>query len=516
MKTRLLAPFHLITLGAITFSLSACGPKGTAPIPTNPGLPNGVPSSLQPLVPPVTQPSTPTPLPQPIPQPVTAPPERPTGLSLRYIDDTAFELSWQPGLQAQAYFVILNGEVVSEELTDTIIEVGDITPSASYTVQIGSLNEMGRSAQVTRSTFQPDQFKPAAGTEAQPALLQEEAIPTEEALNPSAPPSSTPSGTPSTTPSGEPSVLPSSVPSSVPSTTPSASPTTAPTDLGNASLGFLNTPTMESLRGIAVSGSTVYMGWYKTRNILGGDFTYQRSVRVLDLGSGETEEITAYSTFSDSSPPTPLINGVAVSGGEIWTAFNAPDSEGFNVYRHDSTGARVDRYKVASSAGTVLQDIVVGNGNAYIASPTTNSIIRFSTSDASNADAEFVEGISPVGVALDSAGNLYVTNSNGGKVQKYNSSGELDLEFDGTGKNGKGTAFSAIGDVAIDPRNGDIYVVANAGGVKLFRYNQDGNFINSVSHPGLSDPDKMAIGSNGHIYVVDKGQKTAVAFDAGK
>jgi len=102
-------------------------------------------------------------------------------------------------------------------------------------------------------------------------------------------------------------------------------------------------------------------------------------------------------------------------------------------------------------------------------------------------------------------------------VIKFSSSGSRVLEFDGTGVGGKGEAFSGIGDLAVDSRNGDIYVVSGAGSsTTIYRFKSDGSYIHRFSSNDLSTPGQIAVGSNGHVYVIDTSQGTAVAFDAGK
>jgi len=39
--------------------------------------------------------------------------------------------------------------------------------------------------------------------------------------------------------------------------------------------------------------------------------------------------------------------------------------------------------------------------------------------------------------------------------------------------------------------------------------------VHSFTHQSLTQPDKIAIAPNGHIFVVDKAQKVPIAFDAG-
>ena len=148
--------------------------------------------------------------------------------------------------------------------------------------------------------------------------------------------------------------------------------------------------------------------------------------------------------------------------------------------------------------------------------------MRFNSTDtSSNALTVLFTGataINPAGVALDSSGNLYTADVVTGKLIKFSKSdGSRLLEFDGKGVNGTGQTFTAIGDLAVDPRNGDIYVIAVSGSSpRIYRYTSVGNFVHSFTSSEISDPDKIAIGSNGHVYVTDANKKAILAFDAGQ
>jgi hypothetical protein len=273
---------------------------------------------------------------------------------------------------------------------------------------------------------------------------------------------------------------------------------------------------MDNISGISVRSSLIATGYF-----VDGSFSNERKVRQISLTgslpSGVAAETTVYSTFSGTGG---LITGVAYnSSGEVWSTLLNPNSDGYNLYRYSAAGTLVDRHKVSAS-NTVLNDVAVDGSLVYMACPSPHqSVIRFDVNNPGNTQLLFTgaSAINPAGVALDTSGNVYVSDVMTGKIIKYaKSNAERLLEFDGKGKNGSGQAFTAIGDLAVDPRNGDIYVIAVAGGSpKIFRYTNEGNFVSSFGHSDMTDPDKMAIGSNGHIYVTDGVKKGILAFDAG-
>lgn len=284
---------------------------------------------------------------------------------------------------------------------------------------------------------------------------------------------------------------------------------------GNKQLGFVATPVMQSVSGLAVSGGQVYFTHYKKGSLISFN---KRQVRSFSLSNGENKDITIFDHFRDADPPTPLLSGVAVLNGEVWSSLDTPDSEGYNLYRHDTAGEIMGRYKVGGSDVTI-SDLAAGGGYVYLISSTTQSVIQFNINSPENSKILFSGDISldPVGVSADSSGNAYVSDRSTNKVIKFSSSGSRALEFDGKGVGGKGEAFSGLGDLAIDSRNGDIYVASGAGpATAIYRFKSDGSYVHRFSSSDITSPGKIAVGANGHVYVMEMIQGTAIAFDAGK
>ena len=283
---------------------------------------------------------------------------------------------------------------------------------------------------------------------------------------------------------------------------------------------------MDSVSGIDVKNNVVTAGFF-----VDGSFSNERKVRQINLSNGSSSEFTVYSTFSGLSP---LITGVSVSSaGEIWSVLSRPVDKGsqsstdqgygYSLYRLNSNGTYNTRYAIKVSDNNTglafLSDVAVDGNLVYLGCPANQNVIRFDANNSANTQLLFTgaNNINAAGIALDGSGNLYVADVNSGKIIKYaKSDASRMLEFDGKGVNGTGQVYSAIGDVAVDPRNGDIYVLGVAGGAtKIFRYTSAGNFVHSFTTGDLVDPDKIAINSNGHIYVTDASKKGILAFDAG-
>src|SRR6266481_983512 len=114
----------------------------------------------------------------------------------------------------------------------------------------------------------------------------------------------------------------------------------------------------------------------------------------------------------------------------------------------------------------------------------------------------------PRGLALDAAGNIFVADTNNGRIQKFSPNGTYITSI-GT----KGSGYGQLGEpngIAID-RVGNIYV-ADARNHCVRKLAPDGTFIGEWA-PGFYGPRRIAIGPDDSIYVVDQGRTRVVKFN---
>jgi DNA-binding beta-propeller fold protein YncE len=107
----------------------------------------------------------------------------------------------------------------------------------------------------------------------------------------------------------------------------------------------------------------------------------------------------------------------------------------------------------------------------------------------------------PRAVAVDSAGNIYVADTNNGRVQKFSPNGTFVTQIG---------PFEPPNGVAID-RAGNIYVAEIGSKHRVQKLGPDGTFIAAWA-PGLYGPRKIAIGPDDSIYVADGGRSRIVKF----
>jgi len=107
----------------------------------------------------------------------------------------------------------------------------------------------------------------------------------------------------------------------------------------------------------------------------------------------------------------------------------------------------------------------------------------------------------PRGIAIDSAGNMFVADTDNGRIEKFSQNGTFVTSIG---------PFEAPNGIAID-RAGNIYVAEVGSKHRIQKLGPDGTFIAQWA-PGLYGPRKIAIGPDDSIYVVDSGDNRIVKF----
>lgn len=154
-----------------------------------------------------------------------------------------------------------------------------------------------------------------------------------------------------------------------------------------------------------------------------------------------------------------------------------------------------------------------GNGLMYIADPSIGLIHRYDLA-AKEVQYLFEAGDkklgSPVGVALDSEGNLYVTDALHAAVYKFGPNGKLLRELDGKGnlKRPAGMAVTSSGEKVIAD------ILAN----KVFIFGKDDvlqrELPGSDFKESFNRPTYVAVDRSDNMYVTDSMNFTIRVFDS--
>lgn len=117
---------------------------------------------------------------------------------------------------------------------------------------------------------------------------------------------------------------------------------------------------------------------------------------------------------------------------------------------------------------------------------------------------------SPTGIAVDRNRNVFVTDTNNGRIEKFSPTGAF-LDIIGTKGSGQGQLGAPNG-IAVD-HIGNIYV-ADASNHRVQKLSADGKLIAEWRGPapGFYGPRRIAIGTDDSIYVVDQGHTRVVKF----
>ena len=151
------------------------------------------------------------------------------------------------------------------------------------------------------------------------------------------------------------------------------------------------------------------------------------------------------------------------------------------------------------------------SGNLYVTESTNNRVQKF-TSDGVYLTQWGSLSI-PFGIAVDSSDNVYVAEYNGSRITKFTSNGIYLTQW-GTYGTGNGQ-FVGPNDVAVDS-NGYVYVVDRHNN-RIQKFDSNGTYLAQWGSSGngngqFSEPWGLAVDGSNNVYVADRGNSRIQKF----
>jgi len=217
--------------------------------------------------------------------------------------------------------------------------------------------------------------------------------------------------------------------------------------------------------------------------------------------------------------------GIAVdSAGNVYVT----ESNGNRVQKFDSAGnflskfgslgetngGFVNAYKIAfdSSGNIYVTDSSPDRTTGLVQKFNSSGVFQHSWGSQGGGNGQFF-GAS--GVAVDSAGNVYVADQNNFRIQKFTSAGVFITKW---GSNGTADGqFKGPQGVAVDASD-NIYV-ADTGNDRIQKFDTNGTFLAKFGTSGTADgqftsPQGVAVDSAGTVYVADTGNNRIQTFSS--
>jgi len=161
----------------------------------------------------------------------------------------------------------------------------------------------------------------------------------------------------------------------------------------------------------------------------------------------------------------------------------------------------VVRRRLITTAGVAV--VVATCAIAVFAS--ISFVLKWGTSGSANG-----QFLTPTGITSDSAGNVYVAEGNGNRVQKFDGNGNFLLKFGIPGDVAGG--FVTPSGIAVDSV-GNIYVSDNTTN-RTSKFNSSGTYLSSLGPSGFLSASGVAVDSADNVYVSDANNHRIRKYDS--
>jgi len=304
---------------------------------------------------------------------------------------------------------------------------------------------------------------------------------------------------------------------------------TLKSDIKNATTQLANNATLDS-------------NYLSTLSATGGSLsksaatTYQYSYI-----SANTYCITATSSksgvpaFNYLSSRNTIIEGVCSGHSATPSVAYTPSTGATSDYAGSGTAGGLNGAKASAQFDGPIGIVIASNGDAYVteylgnrirkiaADGTVSTFAGSGTSGSTNGTGTSASFNAPRGIAIDSAGNLYVTDTGNNLIRKITSAGVVTT-FAGTGGSnysidgtGTGASFGNPRGIVIDAAGTNMYVADTAtytirkiviatGVVTTLAGSSTSGYNDATgSSARFTNPYGLAIGTDGTLYLAEQG-----------
>lgn len=129
---------------------------------------------------------------------------------------------------------------------------------------------------------------------------------------------------------------------------------------------------------------------------------------------------------------------------------------------------------------------------------------------------------SPHGITIGPDDSVYCVDNGDHTIRKFTLDGELLMtigEKDKSSPRMSGKPFNLPTHLAVDPRNGDLYIADGYGNARVHKYTENGEYVTSWGESGTDDGQfnivhNIGMSSDGRIYIGDRENHRVQVFDA--
>ncbi len=215
------------------------------------------------------------------------------------------------------------------------------------------------------------------------------------------------------------------------------------------------------------------------------------STMMADTGGASNMRRSLYNllnTPSEIAGLTTLASGMETSTG--WSFSSTPTAVSFIL------PSAINPFPVGTSPVGLAID---ASGNVWVANYGSGNVTELNSSGATLGT--FPVGTNPIGLAIDSSGNVWVTNFASSNVTELNSSGAVLGTFP-AGTDPAGIAIDSSGNVW----------VANGGSSNVTELNSSGAVLGTF--PAGTDPAGLAIDASGNVWVTNPASDTVTELNS--